>query len=53
MLEQIHAKIEEAGATGRFATWKVPANMAMVEAAVEYAIDYGKGEVEKFDKDNI
>ncbi|CCQ94620.1 Lipoprotein [[Clostridium] ultunense Esp] len=53
MLEQTHAKIEEAGASGRFATWKVPANMAMVEAAVEYAISYGKGEVEKFDKDKM
>ncbi|MCF6465246.1 DUF3798 domain-containing protein [Clostridium sp. Cult2] len=53
MLEQTHAKIEEAGASGRLATWKVPANMAMVDAAVEYAIAYGKGEVEKFDKDKM
>lgn len=53
MLEQIGAKIKEEGASGRFATWKVPANMAMVEAAVEYSIAYGKGEVEKFDKDKM
>lgn len=53
MLEQIHAKIDEKGASGRFATWKVSANMAMLETAVEYAIDYGKGEVEKFDKDHF
>jgi hypothetical protein len=53
MLEQIHKKIDEAGATGRFATWKVAANMAMVEAAVEYAVDYGNGEVGKFDKDHM
>lgn len=53
MLEQIHAKIDEAGASGRLATWKVPANMAMLEAAVEYAVDYGKGEVEKFNKDHF
>lgn len=50
MLEQIHAKIDESDATGRFATWKVAANMAMVEAAVEYAVDYGNGEVDKFDE---
>ncbi|NLY76535.1 MAG: DUF3798 domain-containing protein [Tissierellia bacterium] len=53
MLEQIHAKIDEKGTSGRFATWKVSANMAMLETAVEYAIDYGKGEVEKFDKDHF
>ena len=53
MIEQIHAKIDEKGATGRFATWKVAANMAMLEAAVEYAIDYCNGEVEKFDKDHM
>jgi len=53
MLEQIHAKIEEKDASGRFATWKVPANMAMIEAAVQYAVDYGNGQVDKFDKDHF
>lgn len=53
MLEQIHAKIDEADASGRFATWKVSANMAMIDAAVQYAIDYGNGEVEKFDKGHM
>ncbi len=53
MLEQIAAKIKEEGASGRFATWKVPANMVMVDAAVEYAVAYGKGEVGKFDKDKM
>lgn len=53
MLEQIHAKIDEAGASGRFATWKISANMAMIDAAVQYAIDYGNGEVGKFDKDHM
>ena len=53
MLEQIHAKIDEKGASGRFATWKVSANMAMLETAVEYAIDNGNCEVEKFDKDHF
>ncbi len=53
MLEQIREKIKEAGASGRFATWKASANMTMIEAAVEYAVGYGKGEVEKFDKDHM
>lgn len=53
MLEQIKEKIKEADASGRFATWKVAANMAMLEGAVEYAVDYGKGEVEKFDKEHM
>jgi len=53
MLEQINKKVVDGGAGGRFATWKVPANMATVKAAVEYAIAYGKGEVGKFDKDRM
>ncbi len=53
MLEQIREKIKEAGASGRFATWKVAANMTMLEGAVEYAVDYGKGKTEKFDKDHM
>lgn len=53
MLEQIGAVVEESGASGRFATWKVAANMTMVEASVEYAVDYGNGEVEKFDKEHM
>ncbi len=53
MLEQINAKVVEANRGGRFATWKAPANMAMVNAAVEYAIEYGKGNVGKFNKDKM
>ncbi|MFS8541412.1 MAG: DUF3798 domain-containing protein, partial [Tissierellales bacterium] len=53
MLEQIRTKIKDSGASGRFATWKVPANMAMIEAAFQYAMDYAEGEVEKFDKDHF
>lgn len=53
MLDQINTKVVEAGCSGRFATWKAPANMAMVNAAVEYAIAYGKGEVGKFDKEKM
>lgn len=50
---QISEKIAEKGGTGRFGTWNKPANVAMIEAGVEYAIAFGKGEVEKFDKDTM
>lgn len=53
MLDQINTKVVESGNSGRFATWKAPANMAMVNAAVEYAIAYGKDEAGKFDKDKM
>lgn len=53
MLDQINAKVVEANCSGRFATWKAPANMAMVNAAVEYALEYGKGKVEKFNKNKM
>ncbi|HPU00779.1 MAG: DUF3798 domain-containing protein [Firmicutes bacterium] len=49
ILEQITAKIVEKGGAGRFATWKVPANMAMIYGSAEYAILYAKGEVGKQD----
>jgi hypothetical protein len=51
MTEQIKEKIAEKGGTGRFGTWKFPANMTMIQAGTEYAIAYAKGEIEKFDKD--
>lgn len=53
ILEEIGTKIGELDASGRVATWKVPANMAMVDAAIEYAVAYGKGDVEKFNKDKM
>jgi hypothetical protein len=43
MLTQIEAKVGEAGATGRVATWPVPVNMMYIEAGVEYAIEWIKG----------
>ncbi|SNS10854.1 Protein of unknown function [Anaerovirgula multivorans] len=49
MLSQIKNKVGEAGASGRMATWKAPASMAMVRAGVEYGVAYAKGEVDKFD----
>lgn len=45
MLEQIKAKVAEYGNTGRMSTWEVPVNMMMIEAGVEYAIKWCKGEI--------
>lgn len=46
IIEQITAKIEEAGLSGHFSTWPVPVNMMMVEAGVEYGFDYLNGEID-------
>jgi predicted small lipoprotein YifL len=43
MLDQIDAKLTEAGQEGRMSTWSVPVNMLMVEAGVDYAIEYIEG----------
>lgn len=53
ILEAIGAKVEEAGMSGRMATWQVPSAMAMIEAATDYSIAYAKGEVEKYDKNKF
>lgn len=45
MLDQITAKVAEYGNTGRMSTWAVPVNMMMIEAGVEYAIAWAKGEI--------
>lgn len=45
LIEQIHAKVKEAGMGGRMATWKVPASMAMVYGAADYAFAYADGEI--------
>src|SRR5690606_11601068 len=43
MLDQIDAKLTEAGQEGRMSTWSVPINMLMVEAGVDYAIEFLEG----------
>ena len=45
MLDQITAKVAEYGNTGRMSTWEVSVNMMMIEAGVEYAIKWAKGEI--------
>ena len=44
MLEQIDAKVVEAGAAGRVGTWPIPVNMMFIEAGVEYARAWINGE---------
>lgn len=51
MTEEITKNIAEKDGTGKFGTWKYPANMTMIEAGTKYAIQYAKGEIEKFDED--
>lgn len=42
---EITKVLEEKGGTGRFATWKKPANVAMINAGVEYAKAFAEGKV--------
>ena len=54
VIEQITAKVGEAGMSGRMATWPVPINMMFVEGGVEYAKAYLDGEfTEKLDFDKV
>lgn len=43
MLDSIDAKLTEKGQEGRMSTWSVPVNMLMVEAGVDYAIEFLEG----------
>ncbi len=43
MLQSIREKLMEKGQEGRMSTWGVPANMLMVGAGVEYAIEFCEG----------
>lgn len=49
--EQISAKIAEKGGTGRFGTWSKPANVAMIEAGVEYSKAFIEGKIDRLDVD--
>ena len=52
MLEQTKAKVAEYGNSGRMSTWTVPVAMMIIEAGVEYAIKWCKGEItERFDEE--
>ena len=43
MLDQITEKVAEGENTGRMSTWPLPINMLMVEAGVDYAIEFCEG----------
>lgn len=45
MLDEITKKVAEYGNTGRMSTWRVPVNMLMIEAGVEYGIKWCEGEI--------
>ncbi len=54
VIEQISAKVGEAGMSGRMATWPVPINMLFVQGGVEYAKAYLDGEFTNIvDKDKV
>lgn len=44
MMEQLQAKVNEAGMQGRVSTWGVPCNMLFISAGVEYAKKVIEGE---------
>ncbi|NLZ39483.1 MAG: DUF3798 domain-containing protein [Firmicutes bacterium] len=46
MLDSIKEKLTEAGQEGRMSTWAVPVNMLMIEAGVEYAIEFCEGKTD-------
>lgn len=51
--QQIAAKIEEKGGSGKFGTWTKPAATAILEAGTKYAIEHIEGKIEKFDADRM
>jgi hypothetical protein len=53
ILNAIEEKIVEQGGAGRFATWKIPINMAFTYGSTEYAFDVGEGRVSGFDREHM
>ena len=51
LAEQVSAKVAEKGGTGRFGTWTKPANVAMIDAGVEYSRAFIEGKIERLDVD--
>lgn len=50
VIQEISSKIADKGGTGRFATWSKPANVAMIEAGVEYAKSFIEGDIDRLDE---
>jgi hypothetical protein len=53
ILEAITEKVVEAGGAGRFATWKIPINMAFTYASVEYGFDLADGKIKGTDIEHM
>ncbi|HZK24748.1 MAG TPA: DUF3798 domain-containing protein [Oscillospiraceae bacterium] len=52
MLDSIKEKLVAAGQESRMSTWSVPINMLMIEAGVDYAIEFCEGRTDgRFDED--
>ena len=50
MLDSIKAQVEAGGNSGRMSTWPFPVSMLMIEAGVDYAVNYIEGNTNgKFD----
>lgn len=49
LVSEIKRVAEEKGMTGRLGTWIRPANVSMIYAGVEYAMEYLDGKIEKMD----
>ncbi len=53
IMSEIKGKVSEKGNTGRMATWKVPAAIALINACGDYAVEYAQGKVERQDTDRF
>lgn len=53
ILDAIEKKVVAGGGAGRFATWKIPINMAFTYAAVEYGFDVADGKVKGTDIEHM
>lgn len=53
ILDEIKKKVAEAGNSGRMATWKVPAAIALIRACGAYAVEFAEGKVERQDMDHF
>ena len=46
--------LNQHGAVGRFSTWEMPVNMAIIDVATAYAMAYGNGEItSRFDSNQV
>ncbi|MCL2420970.1 MAG: DUF3798 domain-containing protein [Defluviitaleaceae bacterium] len=53
IINQTRIAIAQAGGTGRFSTWHVSMNMALIEIGVLYSIEYLEENIERHDRDAL